>query len=188
MVTNEILFLHGLESTPEGSKAQWLKARYGSDNVKSVDLDTSHAIVSRDKAKALGVPWGHTWPDIEADFAVPLMRTKEAITPSTKLIVGSSFGAAVLTRLIQEGFWKGPSLLIASAGLKLTGKAELPTEAPVVLLHGLHDDVVPFEDSCEVVDANGRNVSLWLAEDGHRMDTILTSGMFESAVSQLFQA
>lgn len=182
---SEILFLHGLESGPNGSKTKWLKAKFGEHAVHAVDLDTSHAQASVLKAKELGTAWDHTWPDIEADFAVPLAHARAAITPETKLIIGSSFGAAVLTRLIQEGTWKGPSLLIASAGLMLTGKAELPTAAPVALVHGMNDDVIPWTDSGFVLDANGSNVEIWLTDDGHRMENLSSSGMFDFVIDRI---
>ena len=120
---HKIIYLHGLESGPNGSKGTWLRTIYGAH---AVDLDTSNAKASKDKAEEHGVPWDHTWPEIEEDFRVPLERARAAIRPETRLIVGSSFGGAVLTRLLNEGSWNGPSLLIASAGLKLTWSDVLP--------------------------------------------------------------
>jgi len=179
---HEILYLHGLESGPTGSKGTWLTEHHGA---YGVDLDTSHARVSHRKAQEAGVGWNHLWPEIEADFQTPLERARAAIGPETRLIVGSSFGGAVLTRLLAEGTWTGPSLLIAGAGLKLTGAAKLATEARTILLHGRDDDVVPLEDAREIAAQSGPSVMLWEIGDGHRMKSIMLSGVFDLAVRWL---
>ena len=179
---HKIIYLHGLESGPNGSKGTWLRTIYGAH---AVDLDTSHAKASKDKAEEQGVPWDHTWPDIEEDFRVPLERARAAIGPDTRLIVGSSFGGAVLTRLIHEGAWKGASLFIASAGIKLTGHRTLPEDMRAILLHGRHDDIVPLEHSRQVAASGGSDVMLWEIGDEHRMKSIMPSGVLDMAVRWL---
>jgi len=181
---HEVLYLHGLESGPRGSKGSWLTEHYGAH---AVDLDTSHARASSATAKAKGLPWDHSWPDIEEDFRVPLERARAAIRPETRLIVGSSFGGAVLTRLLAEGSWAGPSLLIASAGLKLTGSDRLPEGVPVLLLHGREDDVVPLEQARRIATFAGLSVMLWEIGDGHRMKSIMPSGILRLAVDWLLE-
>ena len=177
----EIVYLHGLESGPTGSKGSWLTSRHGA---VAVDLDTRHARASKREAARRGVPWDHTWPGIEEDFRVPMERARAAIGPQTRLVVGSSFGGAVLTRLLAEGHWAGPSLLIASAGVKLTGRSDVPA-VPVLLLHGRDDDVIPLAHSRRVADQGGPEVMLWEIGDGHRMKSILESGMLDLAVQWL---
>jgi hypothetical protein len=180
--THGVLYLHGLESGPDGSKAAWLKRTQAAF---AVDLDTTHARASATQAKASGVPWDHQWRDIKGDFRVPLERARAAIGPETRVIVGSSFGGAVLTHLIHEGSWRGPSLFIASAGLKLTGHQALPEGARHLLLHGRDDTVVPLSDSRTIAAQSGDNVVLWEVSDGHRMKTIMPSGLLDLAVDWL---
>lgn len=180
--STRIVFLHGLESGPTGTKARWLAERYGAT---AVDLDTRAAVASHAEAAAAGVPWDFRWPSLEAAFRVPMVRARAAITADTGLLVGSSFGGAVLTRLLTEGSWAGPSLLIAPAGLKLTGRASLPAGPPILLVHGRRDDVVPVEDSRRVAAESGANVVLWEIGDDHRMATLMSNGLFEAAIAWL---
>ena len=180
--THEVLYLHGLESGPQGHKATWLREHYGAF---AVDLDTGHAQASCRQALEQGRLWDHRWPDIIEDFKVPLERAKAAIRPETRLIVGSSFGGAVLTHLLHQEVWSGPSLLIASAGLKLSGHSSLPAGMPVILLHGRDDDVIPLDDARSVAAQSADNVLLWEIKDGHRMKTIIPKGLLNLAMSWL---
>ena len=180
--SHRVIYLHGLESGPNGSKGAWLK---GSQGAHAVDLDTSHARASAATAIASGALWDHRWPEIDEDFRVPLERARAAIGPETEVIVGSSFGGAVLTHLIHEGSWAGPSLFIASAGLKLTGYTALPEGAKQLLLHGRADEIVPLSDARTIAAQSGDNVVLWEISDGHRMKSIMPSGLLDLAVDWL---
>ncbi|MBL8615153.1 MAG: hypothetical protein JNM72_06030 [Deltaproteobacteria bacterium] len=180
-----VLFLHGLESGPTGSKARLLSARFAA---LAVDLDTSAARASAAEAAAAGQPWRHHWPSIEDAFATPLARARAAIGPETRLIVGSSFGGAVLERLLAAGDWRGPSLLLASAGGKLNGPRRLPAGVPVILIHGRQDGVVPVEDSRWLAAGAGPEVRLWERDDDHRLSGALQGGAIEAAAAELLGA
>lgn len=180
-----VLFLHGLESGPTGSKARLLAARFGA---LAVELDTSAARASAAEAAAAGQPWGHPWPSLEAAFATPMARARAAIGPETRLIVGSSFGGAVLERLLAAGDWRGPSLLLASAGCKLNGPRRLPAGVPVILIHGRQDDVVPVEDSRWLAAGAGPELRLWERDDDHRLSGALQEGIIEAAAAELLGA
>ena len=182
---HEVIYLHGLESGPTGRKGSWLSQHHGA---YAVDLDTRHARASYQRAAAQGVRWGHQWPDIEEDLRVPLERATAAIGPETRVIVGSSFGGALLTRLIDEGIWNGPSLFIASAGLKLIGSTRLPQGAPMILLHGRGDSVIPLEDARTIAANSGPNVILWEIDDDHRMASIMPSGILDLALDYLLRS
>ena len=167
-----VIYLHGLESSPQGTKGQFLFENY---RANAVNLDTSAAIRSRDAADARGEPWSHASPDIEQAFAVPLERARAAITGDTQVIVGSSFGGAVLTHLIAEGSWKGPCLFIASAGIKLVGHVDCPPVAPIIFMHGRQDTIIPIDHSRQIAHASGSNVQLWEIGDDHFMRSITTN-------------
>lgn len=179
----DILFLHGLESSPQARKAVFLSAHYRGE---AVDLDTSAAIANRDAALAAGQPWTAGWPGLDEAFAVPLARTRAALAARRRrLVIGSSFGGAVLLRLIAEGAWQGPSLLLASAGLKLTPHRSLPAGHRAILIHGRRDAVVPLDDSRRLAGASGREVQLWEVGDEHSLPSILEDGTLEAAISLL---
>ncbi len=177
---NEILFLHGLESGPAGTKARYLSDRYHGE---AADLDTRRAIASHARATAAGQLWDATAPDIEEAFAIPLERARAALQVKTRrLLIGSSFGGAVLMRLIVEGLWPGPSLFLAQAALKLTGHDRLPAEHRAIFIHGRDDAVVPLEHSRRIVAGSGPSVQLWEVGDEHRLASILEDGTLDAAI------
>ncbi len=178
--------MHGLESGPQASKAQYLAKRWGAD---TADLDTTRAIRSMQAALANGLPWTFEAPDIEEAFRVPLQRAEEALQSASKkprsLLIGSSFGGAVLVRLASQGLWNGPSLLLASAATRLTGIGKLPKGHRAILLHGRHDDIVPLQDSRDFAQASGDLVQLWEVGDGHRLASTLQDGTLDAAIALL---
>jgi pimeloyl-ACP methyl ester carboxylesterase len=180
-----VVFLHGLESGPTGSKALALAAHF---DVLAVDLDTSAARASAAEAAAAGQPWVHPWPSLDAAFATPMARARAAIGPETRVIVGSSFGGAVLERLLAAGDWRGPSVLLASAGCKLNGPRRLPAGVPVILIHGRQDDVVPVEDSRWLAAGAGPDVQLYERDDDHRLSGALAEGQIVAAVAALLRS
>lgn len=115
-----VLFIHGLESSPRGHKARYLEARFES-----------------------------LTPAMETGDFLGCLAVQEAAiaTHQPELVIGSSFGGAVLLQLIQRGVWRGPSLFLAQAARRLDPEASLPPDLPVLLVHGLRDEVVPVEHS-----------------------------------------
>ena len=105
-----VVFLHGLESSvdadgvPTGSKARHLRSRY---DAETVALDTT---VARGLKEQLGdSAFVYPFDGYEEAFAVPLARARAALREDTELLVGSSFGGAVLLRLLHETpGWRGP--------------------------------------------------------------------------------
>lgn len=154
-----VLFLHGLESGPKGTKAAWLRARYGA---VTPQLDTT------------------TFPAALAGARAALAE----VVPD--LVVGSSFGGAVAVRLLNEGAWTGPTVLIAPAAGKLGSDTTLPAGARVVILHGDADDVVPIEDSRALVAGAGPGVELVeIAGGDHRLNRVLDDGTLARVMEAL---
>lgn len=187
MTQPEIVFLHGLESqmdehgVPCGSKATFLKEHY---NVVLPSLDTSQAIAvaKRCEEDPNGYGWVYPYPDYLPSFETPLRNARAAIGPDTRLVIGSSFGGAVLLRLLHEGGWSGPSLFLAGAGPKLTPYTTLPRTLRVLLIHGIHDDVVPLADSRALVSSSVA-ADLWELDDGHRLQSILHDDTLHRAIA-----
>lgn len=154
----EIVFLHGLESGPGGRKARWLAARY---DVAVPSLTT------------------HDWRLACAQAATAVADARPA------LVIGSSFGAAILLHLLQGGAWRGPSLLLAQAGGKLGLPDALPAGVPVWLVHGDRDEIIPFEDS-ERLAASSASARLIRVPGGdHRLNDTLEDGQMTSWIADL---
>ena len=180
-----ILFLHGLESTvdealrPVGRKVQWLRAHY--DRVIAPALDTREAQQIVAWCRKTQTPWKAHPDKVAAAFATPLVRAREALAEGPDLVIGSSFGGAVLHQLVHAGDWPGPCVFLAAAGAKLTFEPALPQGAPALYIHGRRDDVVDPDDSRRFAEACG--APLWEVDDDHRLATILDNGLLAAAVA-----
>ena len=177
-----ILFLHGLESNvdddlvPTGSKARHLAARYGAT---LVPLDTRRA-----RACLRSGPSTYPFAGYEEAFAIPLARARAALRPETQLIIGSSFGGAVLLRLLHEApTWTGASIFLAGAGVKLTPHERLPHGPRCHLIHGTSDDLVPLAHSQQLADSSP-DATLEVLDDGHRLSRVL-DGSLDAAIARL---
>lgn len=179
-----IVHLHGLESTvdedlvPIGGKARLLREHFG-DDVDLVRLDTSAAVAVAHRVYGQTGDW--TWPydGYEQAFATPLARARAAITPDTRVIVGSSFGGAVLLRLLHEApHWRGACVFLAGAGPKLTPHRTLPAGVPCLLAHGTRDTVVPYEDSVTLANSSP-DAELRTLDDTHPLGSLLDGGLLE---------
>lgn len=180
-----VVFLHGLESSvdadgvPTGSKARHLRSRY---DAETVALDTT---VARGLKERLGdSAFVYPFDGYEEAFAVPLARARAALREDTELVVGSSFGGAVLLRLLHETpGWRGPSIFLAGAGVKITPYRDLPSGVPVELIHGEGDSIVPPGDS-QLLASTSESSRLTLIDDGHRLGTVV-DGVLDAAIERL---
>ena len=123
-----IVFLHGLESrvneqlVPIGRKATHLSTVH---QAVCPALDTRAAIATKQQAVDAGIAWNWPFTGYEDAFETPLARAREAIGPQTRLVIGSSFGGAVLLRLLHEEVrWSGPALFLAAAGLAVFNRVQ----------------------------------------------------------------
>jgi pimeloyl-ACP methyl ester carboxylesterase len=175
-----VVFLHGLKSSPNGTKARWLRENLGAC---AVDLDTTAAIAFYQSAQISTTEPGPANPAFDRAFKKPMARARRALRDNpAKVVVGSSFGGAVLLKLIHEGSWKRSSVFIAQAGVKLTAYDSLPSTVPAVFLHGVEDTEIPIADSRLLAKNSGPQVQLWEIEDDHRMHSILESGILAMAI------
>lgn len=154
-----VLFFHGREGSPSGSKATWLARTRGA---VTPQLDT-----------------------LTVEGALPAAREAlEAHAPT--FVVGSSFGGAVAVALLQEGRIRVPVVLIAPAAHKLGVPNVLPEGTRGVILHGDGDDVVPLEDSVALARTGGPEVSLRVIAGGdHRLEALLRDGTLEEVLTSL---
>src|SRR5262245_48395858 len=108
-----VQFVHGLESSPQGKKAR-LFAQHFETRTPAMDTTDFEACV-RLQAEVLD----EFKPDV---------------------LIGSSFGGAVVVELIQRGLWRGRTLLLAQASRMFLREPRLPAEFSVTLLHGTDDE------------------------------------------------
>lgn len=171
-----ILFLHGLEGNPDGTKATWLKRHY---NAVVPKLDTSEArtFLSHGGMDTLDAE------DAAVIFKSPFAKAVGALNDEVSLVIGSSFGGALLGRLVECGLWHGPCLFLASAHVKFGTLSNFV--GPSICIHGLDDSVVSAKPVRAFVKRCGAPHEFWGIEDGHALKTIRRSGLFAKAISQL---
>jgi len=146
-----VIFLHGLESGPHGSKWDALR----------------------------GAGWSVEAPDCTGvmDVTVRVNRARVALesTQGPVVLVGSSFGGLTALLLLSE--IAGTALAKKVVGLVLCAPALHRAEATGVtavpsnthILHGTHDDVVPIEASRAFAKTHGLEVTE--TDDGHRLSS-----------------
>lgn len=159
--TLRVQFIHGLEGSPRGAKAQLFAAHF-------------HALTPAMDTR---------------DFAgcVELHRQTLA-TFAPDVLVGSSFGGAVAVALLQRGLWSGPTLLLAPAALRLGLPPRLPEQVRVWVVHGIHDAVIDIADSRRLVRSGTPGfIRLIEVDDDHGLSRMVSTGELVAIVRDLVE-
>ena len=154
-----VQFIHGLEGSPQGSKARLLAEHF---DARTPAMDTK-------------------------DYAACVSVQAEALRERPPdVLVGSSFGGAVAVTLLQQGVWRGPTLLLAQAALEYDPGARLPEGVRVWLVHGLADSLVDPEHSRRLAATGSPElVRLLEVEDDHPLTETTSSGRLVELVREL---
>lgn len=145
-----VQFVHGLEGSPQGSKARMLAEHFDA-RTPAMDTSTFQSCVET-QARVLA--------EFEPD-----------------VLVGSSFGGAVVVALLERGLWRGPTLLLAQAALRYDDGARLPEDVTVWLVHGLADDIVDPEESRRLARTGStERVRLIEVDDDHPLHASVAAG------------
>ena len=156
-----VQFIHGLEGSPQGAKARLLAARF---EALTPAMDTR-------------------------DFEACALAQREALERfRPDVLVGSSFGAAVAVALLARGLWRGPTLLLAQAALRVDPEARLPAGVRVWLVHGLRDELIDPEESRRLARTGSPGlVRLLEVDDDHSLSALVASGRLAELVRELWE-
>ena len=160
----KILYFHGRQSSTKSSKAEYIRQHRPHD----VYIP---AYPSQNR------PVEESFPE-----CYPIAQ-KALQEYAPDLIIGSSFGGGILLKILTEGLWKGPSLLLAGAGVRYNIAKSLPLDVPALLIHGTQDKIVDVEDS-RILAASSPHAQLIEIQDNHSLKTIL-NGLLLLAVDHL---
>jgi pimeloyl-ACP methyl ester carboxylesterase len=146
----KVLFVHGLEGSPQGRKARLFDRHF---DARTPYMDTR-------------------------DYAACVRLQTEALAEfRPDLLVGSSFGGAVVVTLLQRSAWTGPTLLLAPAALRLGPTSRLAENVPVTIVHGRGDSVIDIEDSRKLARTGSPGwVRLFEVDDAHDLGGLVESG------------
>lgn len=154
-----VLFVHGSESGPQGTKARML-AEHFEALTPQMDTERFEGCVQQ------------------------IAAALESFRPD--VVVGSSFGGAVAVALLQRGQWAGPTLLLAPAVAELGVPLRLPDDLPVWIVHGTGDDVVPVVSSLTLARSGTPALVRFLeVNDDHRLSRTVASGRLVALVREL---
>ena len=157
-----VQFAHGLEGSPRGAKARLLSRHF---EARTPAMDTG---------------------DFEACVELHA-RTLERFRPD--VVVGSSFGGAVVVELLRRRLWRGPTLLLAPAALRRDPSARLPEDVPVWIVHGLRDELIDVEQSRALARSGSpERVRLFEVDDDHALHRLVASGDLVLRVRELAAA
>jgi hypothetical protein len=168
------LFLHGLESGPLGAKVIALRADGLDVTAPQLDAGPVAALLRE----------GSRDPDAyRRALEVPMEQGLAALRQcDPEVVVGSSFGAAVLMRMLSDPrYGVVPAVMLAGAAVKLTGQTALPEGLRVVLVHGLDDALIEPADS-RLLAASSKTATLIEVHDDHRLSRTTASGLLASIV------
>lgn len=155
-----VQFAHGLESSPQGNKARLLAAHFTA---------LTPSMNTRDLEQCVQV---HA-------------RALETFQPN--LLVGSSFGGAVVVALLMRGLYRGPTLLLAQAALRYFPDAQLPPDVPVTLVHARQDEVIALADSERLARTGTPGlVRLIARDDDHALGGLCSSGELVRLAAECF--
>ncbi len=155
-----ILYLHGRESTPNAGKAQLLRA-------------AGHEVVGPQLDDA---------DDLGASIATAEAMLADLLAgEGVDLIVGSSRGGGVAVGMDARGV---PRLLLCPAWRNFGRTETVPPGTRI--LHAAADDLVPLEDSRELLARSGLPESaVRVAGEGHRLNDPVASAALLAMVAEM---
>jgi pimeloyl-ACP methyl ester carboxylesterase len=152
---NLVIFSHGKESGPDGSKIKLLREVAEKNHFETVSLDYRQCK--------------------NADERIALLENYLETTEAENIILfGSSMGGYVSTVLACKKSVKGLFLLCPALYMndpEYSFREFSPQCEHIELVHGWQDDIVYYENSIRFAKAN--NAVLNLITDGHRLQNSL---------------
>ena len=155
-----VQFVHGLEGSPTGAKAMYLDKRF---DAVTKGMDTSN---------------------FEASVA---LQAEEIDAQEPDVLVGSSFGGAVVLAMLQRGMYTGPTLLLAPAYRHYGIDGKIPEGVRVLIVHGTRDSTIPIDDSRTLARTGSKgSVALVEVDDEHALRSLLETDELALLVRRTF--
>ena len=173
-----LIFCHGLESSPNGNKASWLKEHYDGLTPTLKTQETRHFYSGPDNKSRSEHQEG-----VRQELRLNARNVASTLCEGTKLLIGSSYGGAVVCEMISMGLWAGPVLLLASAHIQLSSLTKFRGHS--LCIHGTRDEIIPSVPVHKFCVQSGPTHEFWLIDDDHRLSTILTNGLLKSAIGRM---
>lgn len=150
MIVNR-MFIHGLEGSSQGFKAQLL---------------------------------GKIFPEmVISDFSGTLEERMEILTRligdrSDWIIVGSSFGGLMAALFALQNPQQVRKLVLLAPALvrrAFVGELPSPIDVPVIIYHGMQDDVIPLDPTRQIAKKIFKNLTFNVVDDDHGLHRTVQS-------------
>ena len=156
-----IWFLPGRHGTPTGFRARWFSEKIGA---RPLFLD----------------------PEKPFDWLADDLKRRISEQGSPECLIGVSSGAALVWKLLHDGAWEGPVLLLSPAIKLYQQPLSAPSNGHGVIFHGERDSVVSIEDSISAVaDSNGRFSLIRCHDQEHALRDLFNEPRLEEAMVSL---
>lgn len=142
-----LFFLHGLESSGNGTKGQFF---------------------------AQHLPQMQR-PDFKGPLASRLSQLEILTKDETELIlIGSSYGGLMASCFAEKNCKKIKKLILLAPALNFEGYTPpaKSIDVPVLVVIGRHDDVTPINPVVDLAKRSFKSVTIWICEDDHMLHKI----------------
>ena len=179
----KVIYIHGFEGSLNGTKGSWLQERCAT-------IGPQMSCASFDKLPE------HLNPE---DTQQLLPYIKKQVVPSAneviqqidfyalqpKVVIASSFGAAVWLHIVQSYPLRYPTILLAPACIALGNGEGFPHDMETIIIHGEHDEIIPPQHAIELHRKSGPKSQLLWVNDGHQLHSLTTtSDALQNALSR----
>ena len=147
---NTLVFIHGLESTSQGNKAQYFRKLFGQMIIE----------------------------DYTGDFETRMRKLKQILNGKDHLIlVVSSFGGLMAARFALDHETRVRKLILLAPALTIEGfesAVKQKLQIPVILYHGMKDDVVDPSAVKIIAEKTFARLEYHLVDDDHPLTNIFS--------------
>lgn len=145
---NTLVFIHGLESTSQGNKAQFFRKLFPQMIIE----------------------------DYSGDFETRMRKLKKVLTGKNHLIlVGSSYGGLMAARFALDHETRVRKLILIAPALTIEGfesAVKQKLQIPVIIYHGTRDDVVSPDAVKKIAEKAFSHLEHHLVDDDHPLNNI----------------
>jgi hypothetical protein len=179
----KVLFLHGLEGSPEGVKATHLRQHWNA----SVPVLRTHDLRAL-RENHPGSQWGDIPKEEIADALAQAYADACAAVAYLEpdIIVGSSMGGALLAKLVDESKYTGPVVFLAPAINELVKDIAAAKKKDAVWVLGELDDVISNSNCVQRCLLSGGSLLVSIGDD-HRLAKTVKTGLIDCAIITAIQ-
>jgi len=156
---NTLVFIHGLESTSQGTKAQYFRKLFPQMMIE----------------------------DYTGDFQKRMQKLNSLLGGLDNLIlVGSSFGGLMAAWFALENEPRVKKLILLAPALILEGfenAANRKLQIPVILYHGIKDDVVNPDKVKKIAEKTFARLEYHLIDDDHPLSNVFPTINWQKLLS-----